>query len=52
VKVDAIVDLGPLGSLDIEQETKIKLEFDGIAFRAREAPQDHRNPLFRNAASR
>lgn len=27
--VDAIVDLGPLGSLDIEPETKIKLEYDG-----------------------
>lgn len=29
VNVDAIVDLGPLGSLDIEQETKIRLEYDG-----------------------
>jgi len=29
VNVDAIVDLGPLGSLDIDQETKIKLEYDG-----------------------
>lgn len=29
VNVDAIVDLGPLGSLDIEPETKIKLEYDG-----------------------
>jgi hypothetical protein len=27
--VDAIVDLGPLGSLDIEQQTNIKLEYDG-----------------------
>jgi hypothetical protein len=27
--VDAIVDLGPLGTLDIEPETKIKLEYDG-----------------------
>jgi hypothetical protein len=27
--VDAIVDLGPLGSLDIEPGTKIKLEYDG-----------------------
>ncbi len=29
VKVDASVDLGALGSLDIEPETKIKLEYDG-----------------------
>ena len=29
VNVDAIVDLGPLGSLDLDQETKIKLEYDG-----------------------
>lgn len=29
VNVDAIVDLGPLGSLDIEPGTKIKLEYDG-----------------------
>lgn len=29
VNVDAIVDLGPLGSLDIDQETRIKLEYDG-----------------------
>lgn len=29
VNVDAIVDLGQLGSLDIDQETKIKLEYDG-----------------------
>lgn len=27
--IDAIVDLGPLGSLDIEQQTNIKLEYDG-----------------------
>jgi hypothetical protein len=27
--VDAIVDLGPLGSLDIAQETRIKIEYDG-----------------------
>lgn len=29
VNVDAIVDLGLLGSLDIDQETRIKLEYDG-----------------------
>ena len=29
VNVDAVLDLGPLGSLDIEPETKIKLEYDG-----------------------
>lgn len=29
VNVDAIVDLGPLGSLDIEPGTKIKLEYNG-----------------------
>jgi len=29
VNVDAIVDLGSLGSLDIDQETRIKLEYDG-----------------------
>jgi hypothetical protein len=27
--VDAIIDLGPLGSLEIEQQTNIKLEYDG-----------------------
>lgn len=27
--VDAVVDLGPLGTLDIEPGTKIKLEYDG-----------------------
>src|SRR5687767_15598402 len=27
--VDASVDLGPLGSLDIEQDSRIKLEYDG-----------------------
>ena len=29
VNVDAIVDLGSLGSLDIDRETRIKLEYDG-----------------------
>jgi len=29
VNVDAIVDLGSLGSLDIDQETRLKLEYDG-----------------------
>ena len=29
VNVDAIVDLGLLGSLDIDQETRIKIEYDG-----------------------
>ena len=29
VNVDAIVDLGPLGSLDIDQGTRIKLEYEG-----------------------
>ena len=29
VNVDATVDLGSLGSLDIDQETRIKLEYDG-----------------------
>ena len=27
--VDAIVDLGPLGSVDVDQQTNIKLEYDG-----------------------
>jgi hypothetical protein len=29
VNVDAVVELGSLGSLDIDQETRIKLEYDG-----------------------
>lgn len=34
--VDASVDLGPLGSLDIEQQTKIKLEYDGDCLASQE----------------
>jgi hypothetical protein len=33
VNIDAIVDLGTLGSLDVDQETRIKLEYDGNCVR-------------------